>query len=84
MPQTVLRGCEDTRNSVTRAVRGRGFDRYLTSLRQILQKGEGPVTLFEDPIYARTRPRKSMSHTHETGILEQVYLMRDPEAIWFH
>jgi hypothetical protein len=71
-------------NSVTRAVRGRGFDRYLTSLRQVLEEGEETPTLFKDPIYARTRPRKFMSHTHETGMLEQAYLMRDPEAIWLH
>jgi len=71
-------------SSLTRAVRGRGFDRYLTSLRQVSEKGEGPIALFEDPIYSRTRPRKFMAHCHETGMLEQAYLMREPEAIWLH
>lgn len=71
-------------SSISRAVRGRGFDRYFTSLREVIQKGEGPVAMFEDPIFARTRPRKFMSHTHETGMMEQGYLLRDPDSIWQH
>ena len=71
-------------SSVTRAMRGRGIDRYLTSLRQVADKSEGPIALFEDPIFARTRPRKLMAHCHETGMLEQAFLLRDPEAIWLH
>lgn len=70
--------------SVMRAVRGKGVDRHITSLRQMVKEGEVVPRLFTDPIYARTRPRKIMSHCHETGMAEKGFLLRDPEAIWVH
>jgi hypothetical protein len=69
---------------ITKATRFRGFDRYLSAIRQVLQPEDGPVALFADPTYTRTRPRKFMSHTHETGMLEQGFQLRDPDAIWLH
>lgn len=71
-------------NSVTRASRGRGIDRHLSALRQVLKEGEPLPALFKDPIYGKTRPRKIMSHCHETGMLEKGFVLRDPEAIWVH
>ncbi|KFY53300.1 hypothetical protein V496_07727 [Pseudogymnoascus sp. VKM F-4515 (FW-2607)] len=70
--------------SVMRAVRGRGVDRHITSLRQMVMEGEAVPGLFTDPLYARTRPRKIMSHCHETGMAEKGFLLRDPESIWVH
>ncbi|KFY17622.1 hypothetical protein V492_00517 [Pseudogymnoascus sp. VKM F-4246] len=70
--------------SVMRAVRGRGVDRHITSLRQMVKEGEAVPRLFTDPLYSRTRPRKIMSHCHETGMAEKGFLLRDPEAIWVH
>ena len=71
-------------NSVTRASRGRGVDRHLSALRQVLHDDEPVPAFFRDPIYAKTRPRKIMSHSHETGMLEKGFVLRDPEAIWVH
>lgn len=71
-------------NSVTRASRGRGIDRHLSALRQVLKRGEPLPALFQDPIYSKTRPRKIMAHCHETGMLEKGFVLRDPEAIWVH
>lgn len=79
-----LEAAKSHASSVTRAVRFRGFDRYLTSLRQVSERSEGRIALYNDPIYSRTRPRKFMAHCHETGMLEQAYLMREPDAIWLH
>lgn len=70
--------------SVMRAVRGRGVDRHITSLRQMVKEGEAVPGLFTDPLYARTRPRRIMSHCHETGMAEKGFLLRDPESIWVH
>ncbi|OBT63538.1 PKS/NRPS-like protein [Pseudogymnoascus sp. 23342-1-I1] len=70
--------------SVMRAVRGRGVDRHITSLRQMVKEGEAVPRLFTDPLYERTRPRKIMSHCHETGMAEKGFLLRDPESIWVH
>jgi hypothetical protein len=71
-------------NSVTRASRGRGIDRHLSALRQVLKAGEPLPALYKDPIYNKTRPRKIMSHCHETGMLEKGFVLRDPEAVWVH
>jgi hypothetical protein len=71
-------------NSVTRASRGKGIDRHLSALRQVLRDDEPLPSLFKDPIYVKTRPRKIMSHCHETGMLEKGFVLRDPEAIWVH
>lgn len=76
--------CKAHASSITRAVRGRGTDRYLTSLRQVAMKEEGSIALFDDPIYSKTRPRKLMAHCHETGMMEQAFLLRDPDAMWLH
>ena len=71
-------------SSVMRAVRGRGTDRHLTALRQMLADGEKVPALYEDPLFIRTRPRKIMSHCHDTGTLEKGFLLRDADAIWVH
>ncbi|KAL3417438.1 mycocerosic acid synthase [Phlyctema vagabunda] len=71
-------------NSVTRAVRGRGFDRYMTSLRQMLKEDEPVPELFTDPVYLKSRPRKIMSHCHDTGMLEKGFALRDPDSVWVH
>ncbi|KFX94444.1 hypothetical protein V490_04344 [Pseudogymnoascus sp. VKM F-3557] len=70
--------------SVMKAVRGRGVDRHITSLRQMVEEGETVPALFTDPLYVRARPRKIMSHCHETGMEEKGFLLRDPQAIWVH
>ena len=71
-------------NSVTRAVRGRGFDRHMTSLRQMLRENEEVPDLFVDEVYQRSRPRKIMCHCHETAMAEKGFALRDPESIWVH
>jgi hypothetical protein len=71
-------------NLITREGRGRGHDRYLTALQQVIQPEDGHVAFFDDYAYTRTRPRKFMSHTHETGMLELGFQLRDPDAIWEH
>jgi hypothetical protein len=71
-------------NSVTRAVRGRGFDRHMTSLSQMVRDDEEVPELFKDIVYQRSRPRKIMSHCHETGMAEKGFALRDPDAVWVH
>ena len=71
-------------SSVMRAFRGRGMDRHLTSLRQMMRPGEDVPAFFKDPVYNGTRPRKIMSHCHETGMAEKGFVLRDPEAVWVH
>jgi hypothetical protein len=80
----LLNAAQSHAASVIRAVRGRGVDRHITSLRQMVEEGEVVPRFFTDPLYARTRPRKIMSHCHETGMAEKGFLLRDPEAIWVH
>ena len=60
------------------------MDRHLTSLRQMMRPGEDVPAFFKDPVYNGTRPRKIMSHCHETGMAEKGFVLRDPEAVWVH
>lgn len=71
-------------NLITKENRGLGHDRYLSALQQVIQPEDGFVAFFDDYAYSRTRPRKFMSHTHETGMLELGFQLRDPDAIWEH
>ncbi|TPX08506.1 uncharacterized protein E0L32_009993 [Thyridium curvatum] len=70
--------------SVAKAGRNAGWERNLTALRALLNKGEPVPALFEDPIYKRVRPRLMMSNCFETGMLDKGCMWKDPNAIWMH
>jgi hypothetical protein len=71
-------------NMVARASRGRGVDRHLSALRQVLSDDEETPWLFRDMVYERTRPRKIMTDCSETRSLEAGFVLRDEENLWCH
>jgi hypothetical protein len=50
----------------------------------MVRDSESVPELFLDEVYQRSRPRKIMSHCHDTAMLEKGFGLRDPEAIWVH
>jgi hypothetical protein len=70
--------------SVSKVARNVGWERNMTALRALLQKGEPLPALFEEPVYKRVRPRLMMSNCFETGMLEKGCMWRAPESVWMH
>ena len=62
--------------------RGRGWDRQLTALRYVVEEGEEEPSLFKDPVFLRTRPRKVFVSFSDSGLPEWGSVWRDSEAIW--
>ncbi|KFY27180.1 hypothetical protein V493_03667 [Pseudogymnoascus sp. VKM F-4281 (FW-2241)] len=70
--------------SINKAGKNLGWERNMTALRALLNKGEEVPSLYEDPVYKRVRPRVMMSNCFETGMLEKGCMWKDPEAVWSH
>lgn len=70
--------------SVSKVARNVGWERNLTALRSLLQKGEPLPALFEDLVYKRVRPRLMMINCFETGMLKKGCMWRAPESVWMH
>ncbi|KAL3484692.1 hypothetical protein BJX62DRAFT_243695 [Aspergillus germanicus] len=73
-------------SSVLACTRAGGSDRFLSMLREIVDRenGEEEPSLFHDPVYIRARPRKLMSNCFATGMAENGCVLRDEEGVWLH
>jgi hypothetical protein len=73
-------------SSVLACTRAGGSDRFLSMLREIVDRenGEDEPSLFHDPVYIRARPRKLMSNCFATGMAENGCVLRDEEGVWLH
>ncbi|CEL00770.1 hypothetical protein ASPCAL00366 [Aspergillus calidoustus] len=72
--------------SVLACTRAGGSDRFLSMLREIVDRenGEEEPGLFHDPVYIRARPRKFVSNCFPTGMAENGCVLRDEEGVWLH
>ncbi|KAL3449661.1 hypothetical protein BJX65DRAFT_305685 [Aspergillus insuetus] len=73
-------------STVLACTRAGGSDRFLSMLREIVDRenGEEEPGLFHDPVYIRARPRKLMSNCFATGMAENGCVLRDEEGVWLH
>ena len=68
--------------SLSRASKGRGFNRHLLALEWMLREGEGVPTLFRDPAYAKMKPGKVMTSNADDEGLEGGIAYPIPESIF--
>ena len=65
---------------------GHGFASHLYALQEVMREGEAMPSLFEDPIYSKTRPSKIMTDCvgWSDAIQDGGFVMPDPEFVWVH
>ncbi|KAL2828559.1 hypothetical protein BJY01DRAFT_255338 [Aspergillus pseudoustus] len=73
-------------STVLACTRAGGSDRFLSILRDIVdrEQGEEEPGLFRDPVFVRARPRKFISNCFATGMAENGCVLRDKDGVWLH